>query len=117
MIQQARRSGFFRDDGSGHLLIHGEEWIEGEPWQQYKIFLQAAGKEWLLQAQGHPEIHGRITTGSIIGSPDIRELVLDIPREEYARMKPGIAYTLTPRNEVPGYEWKTKGPLSITKPR
>src|SRR5207253_2947405 len=58
----------FHNDGSRSLLLHGEEWIDGEPWQQYKIFLQAAGKEWLLQAEGYPDIHGRITTGSIIGS-------------------------------------------------
>jgi hypothetical protein len=112
-----RANQFRRSDGSGQLFIHGEEWIDGEPWQQYKVFLQAAGKEWLLQADGRPDIRGRITTGSIIGSPDIRELEIVIPREEFARMQPGIAYTLTPRNEVAGYEWKTKGRVTVTKKR
>ena len=30
-------------------------------------------------------------------------------------MVPGIEYTLKPRNEVPGYAWKTKGRVTITK--
>ncbi len=115
-VKRARRQGFFVNDGSGHLLIHGQEWIEGEPWQQYKVFLLAAGKEFLFQADGQPDVHGRITTGSIVGTTD-HELFIAIPPEEYARMEPGIAYTLTPRNEVPGYQWKTKGRLTITKPR
>ncbi len=55
----------------------------------------------------------RITTGSIIGSPELRELQVLIPPEDYARMKPGVEYTLEPRNEVPGYQWKTRGRVTI----
>ena len=41
-----------------------------------------------------------------------------IPPEDIVRMEPGVAYTLEPRNEVPGYEWKTKGRVTISrKPR
>jgi hypothetical protein len=32
-------------------------------------------------------------------------------------MEPGVAYTLTPRNEVPGYQWKVKGRVTIAKKR
>jgi RNA polymerase sigma factor (sigma-70 family) len=115
-VKRARRTGFFHDDGSGQLLIHGEEWIDGEPWQQYKVFLLAAGKEFLFQADGHPDVHGRITTGSIVGQTD-HELIIQIPPEELARMEPGVAYTVTPRNEVAGYQWKIKGRVTITKRR
>ena len=59
----------------------------------------------------------RRTTGSVIGSPDIRELELLIPPEDYARMEPGVEYTLTPRNEVPGYRWKTKGRVTVVNKR
>ncbi len=113
-VKRARRTGIFSDDGSGQLLIHGNEWIDGEPWQQYKVFLLAAGKEFLFQADGHPDVHGRITTGSIVGRTD-HELIIAIPPEELARMEPGVEYTLKPRNEVPGYEWKTQGRVTITK--
>jgi len=32
-------------------------------------------------------------------------------------MEPGVEYTLTPRNDVAGHEWKTKGRMTITKKR
>jgi RNA polymerase sigma factor (sigma-70 family) len=106
----------WRGPGSGQLFIHGEEWIEGEPWQQYKVFMQAAGKEWLLRADGRPDIHARITTSSVVGR-DLHELELLIEPDEYARMEPGVEYTLVPRNEVPGYQWKTKGRVTVAKER
>jgi hypothetical protein len=106
-----------RGTGEGHLFVHGEEWIEGEPWQQYKVFMQAAGKQWRLRAEGHPELRAEITTGSVVGSPDFRELEMIIPPEDYARMEPGVEYTLVPRNEVPGYHWKTRGRVTIVRKR
>jgi RNA polymerase sigma factor (sigma-70 family) len=114
MIKQERRRGVFPNGGAGTLLIHGDEWIDGEPWQQYKIFLLAAGKEFLLRADGHPDVHGRTTAGSFISRTD-HELIVAIPPDEFAAMTPGMAYTLIPRNEVPGYEWKTQGRVTITK--
>jgi RNA polymerase sigma factor (sigma-70 family) len=102
--------------GQGVFFIHGEEWIEGEPWQQYKVFMQAAGKEWLLRAEGHRDVLARITVGSVVGR-ELHELEVIIPPEEYARMVPGVEYTLIPRNEVPGYEWKTRGRVTLTKGR
>ena len=30
-------------------------------------------------------------------------------------MEPGVEYTLTPRNEVAGYAWKTKGRVTIVR--
>jgi RNA polymerase sigma factor (sigma-70 family) len=98
----------------GVFFIHGDEWIEGEPWQQYKVFMQAAGKEWLLRAEGHRDVLARITVGSVVGR-ELHELEVLIPPEEYARMVAGVEYTLIPRNEVPGYEWKTKGRVTLTK--
>jgi hypothetical protein len=32
-------------------------------------------------------------------------------------MGSGVEYTLRPRNEVAGYEWKVKGRVTITKKR
>jgi hypothetical protein len=99
-------------------LVHGEEWFDDESGPQYRPFLEAAGREFLLQAEGHAEIHGRITTSSITWhSRNLHEIELLIPPAEYARMEPGIEYTLTPRNGVAGYEWKTKGRVTIAKKR
>jgi hypothetical protein len=55
------------------------------------------------------------TAGSFISRTD-HELIVAIPPDEFAAMIPGVAYALIPRNEVPGYEWKTSGRVTITKP-
>ncbi len=102
------------DDGSRSLLIHGEEWFDDWPGPQYRPFLEAAGREFLFRADGRPDVRGRTTTSSITWhSRGLHEIEILIPRDEYARMEPGIAYTLTPRNEVAGYQWKTRGRVTI----
>ena len=39
----------------------------------------------------------------------------DIPPEEYTKMARGIAYTIHPVNGKPGYTWKVKDGLTITR--
>ena len=78
--------------------------------------MQAAGKEFRFRADGHPDVHGRITMSFVTDqSAGLREIEIVIPPDEYARMEPGIEYTLTPANEVTGYEWKTRGRITIKK--
>jgi hypothetical protein len=102
--------------GSRSVMIHGEEWLEDEPGFRYRPFLEAAGKEFALKVEGHPDVQGRITTSSITWhSHNLHEIEVIISRDEYAKMEPGLAYTLAPRNEVAGYEWKMKGQVTITK--
>ena len=38
-----------------------------------------------------------------------------IMRSRASRQRSAFEYTLKPRNEVPGYAWKTKGRVTITK--
>ena len=108
----------FHNDGSRSLLIHGEEWFDDEAGPQYRPFLEAAGKEFVFKADNHPDVHGRITTSSITWhSRNLHEIEVLLTREEYAKMEPGVEYTLTPPNDVAGYEWKTKGRVTIRKPQ
>jgi RNA polymerase sigma factor (sigma-70 family) len=114
-IQRAKRPRGNRDHGPVQLFFHADEWFDDQPWQQLKIFLQAAGKEFLFQAEGQPDVLGRTTAGSCTDpAQNVREIEVILPRDEYAKMKPGIAYRIVPRNEVSGYEWKVKGRLTIT---
>ncbi len=70
----------------------------------------------VFKADGHPEVHGRITTSSITWqSRNLHEIEIIIPREEYARMKPAVQYTIVPPNDVSGYIWKIKEPVTIMK--
>jgi hypothetical protein len=104
------------NDGSRSLLLHAKEWFDDESGPQYRPFLEAAGKEFLLAADGRPDVHGRITTSSITWhSRNLHEIELVITKAEYAKMQSNVEYTLSPQNGVPGYEWKTNGRVTITK--
>jgi len=116
MIKSMSRSRNKSEGGPGQLFIHGEEWFDDQPWQQLKTFLQAAGKEFVFQADGQPDVIGRVTTGSCTSpTQNLREIEVLIARDDYARMKPGVEYSLIPRNEVRGYQWKIKGRVTITR--
>jgi hypothetical protein len=118
MVKKMIQSPSGQTRAGGQFFMHGEEWFDDQPWQQLKTFLQAAGKEFLLKAEGQADVIGRVTTGSCTSpSENLREIQVIIPREEYAKMTPGVAYELLPRNEVPGYTWKTKGQVTITRMR
>ncbi len=106
------------NDGSRSLLIHGEEWFDDESGPQYRPFLEAAGKEFLFQADGHPDVHGRITTSSITWhSRNLREDRGRDPtrgvRQDGARRR---VHAHAPQRGA-GYAWKTKGRVTITKKR
>lgn len=106
----------FHNDGSRSILVHAEEWFDGGPGPQYRPFLESAGKQFVFKADGHPEVHGRITTSSITWqSRNLHEIEIIIPREQYANMKPAVQYTIVPPNDVSGYEWKIKEPVTIMK--
>ena len=106
----------FHHDGSRSLLVHAEEWFEDESGPQYRPFLEAAGKEFLFKADGRQDVHGRVTTSSITWhSRNLHEIEVLIPREEFAKLAPGVEYALTPPDDVAGYAWKTKGRVMITK--
>jgi RNA polymerase sigma factor (sigma-70 family) len=111
-----RQTGWGRSPG-GHVVVHGEEWFDDEPYHQYKVFMQAADKQFLFRAEGRPDVRGQISMSFVTQpSAGLREMEILIPPAEYARMESGVEYTLTPRNEAAGYQWKTKGPITIKKP-
>jgi hypothetical protein len=106
----------FHDDGSRSILLHGEEWFADEPGFGYRPFLEAAGKDVVLKSDKHTDVHGRITTSSITWhSRNLHEIEVLIPRDEYARMQPGVEYTLALPSDVDGCKWELKARVTITK--
>jgi hypothetical protein len=100
----------------GHVIVHADEWFDDQPYTQYKLFMQAVDREFLLRAEGRPDVDARITMSYVTHPPEgLREMELLIPSQELARMEPGVAYTLLPRNEAPGYQWRTTGATLITR--
>jgi hypothetical protein len=106
----------FRTDGSRSILIHADEWFDDGPGPQYRPFLEAAGKDFLLKADGRPDVRARTTTSSITWhSRNLHEIEVLIPPEEYAKMALGVEYTLAPPRDVAGYQWKLKGQVTLPK--
>jgi RNA polymerase sigma factor (sigma-70 family) len=101
---------------SGELMIHGEEWFPGRNHLQYKEFMRRADTAIVFRAKGHKDVKGSVQMSFITWeSKDLREIAVLIPPEERAKMVKGVAYTIHPVNGKPGYTWKVKDGLTITR--
>jgi hypothetical protein len=105
-----------RGDGAGHLFIHGDEWFEGMDHTQYGRFREAADKEFVLKADGHPDVACALS-GWLFTNPGegVREFEIVIPPREYAKMTEGVAYARCPVNSSPTHQWKAKEGVTVTK--
>ncbi len=114
-VQKAAAKRKFKPEGS--FYVHCLEWLEdGGGWTQYKLFMQRADRSFVLRAEGHPDVSCRISGNSYAGrSPDLCELELMIPPEEYAKMVPDLAYTIHPVNGNEGYRWQVSDGVTITR--
>jgi hypothetical protein len=105
-------------DGAGRLFFHGEEWLEDAgDYLQYKAFLKRADNHFVLEAKGRPAVKARWSGSFYTNAPaKLRELEILIPPEEFAKMAPGVAYTVRPRNNRKGYTWSVRDGLTVTRP-
>ncbi len=110
--QRARRP----REGEAHLYIHTEEWFPGQDRTQYMRFLKQADRKFLFRAKDHPEIKGEVQLSIWADSAGgLREILLVIPKGEYAKMASGIEYSIHPVNSTAGYQWKVKEGLTIRR--
>jgi Transglutaminase-like superfamily len=103
--------------GTARLWLHGEEWWDDAgDYLQYKKFLGRADKEFVLKADGHPEVKCRLSGLYItLRSQKIRDMELVIPPAEFAKMAQDVSYGLQPVNPQANYRWKVNGNLSISR--
>jgi hypothetical protein len=97
--------------------IHCREWLKnaGE-YLQYTGFMDHADNNFILRAEGRPDVLCRLSRSSVAGgSQKLRELEVVIPPAEYAKMAEGVAYMLHPVNKTKGYTWKVRDGLTITR--
>jgi hypothetical protein len=105
-------------DGAGRLFIHGEEWLQDAgDHLQYKAFMRRADGDFVLKAKDRPDVKARLE-GSFYTqtSAKLRELEVIIPPKEFAKMAPGVAYTLHPRNQSKSHTWGVRDGLTLTRP-
>jgi hypothetical protein len=104
-------------DGSGRLGFHCEEWLEdGDNYLQYTVFLMRADPNFILKAPGQPDVKARYV-GPCYTAPaeGLREVVVWIPPDEFAKMARGVAYTLHPANGTKGRQWRVRDGLTVTR--
>jgi hypothetical protein len=99
------------------FFIHGEEWFDDAgDYLQYRPFLSGVDLNFVLRAQGQPEIPCRASSLFLtLASQSIREFEVVIPAHEFGKMAKGVAYTLHPTNAKAGYAWKVKDGLTLTR--
>jgi hypothetical protein len=103
-------------EGEGHLFLHGDEWFAGQDYVQYKKFLMRVDKHFVFRAKGHPDVKGQVELSFWTdASKNLREILLVIPKGEYAKLAKGVAYTIHPVNAVADYQWKVKKGLTIRR--
>jgi Transglutaminase-like superfamily len=105
-----------RSNGESHVLLHADEWFADEPYMQYKLFVLAAPKEFLLRAAGRADVRGRVN-GTFTNPPDVHEIDVVISASEYAAMATSVDYELVALPDAAGYAWKAKGRLVVRKER
>jgi hypothetical protein len=99
--------------GGARFFVHCREWFEN---LQYRLFLSLADKNFILRAEGHPDVPCRLSTTFFTSrSRDLRELEMVIAPAEFAKMAKGVAYTLHPVNAAKDYTWKVRDGLAITR--
>ncbi len=103
-------------EGEAHLYIHGDEWFPDQDHLQYKKFMTRVDKRFLFQAKGHPDVKGEMQMSFWTHGPtNLREILVAIPPQEYAKMAKGVAYAIHPVNAVVDYQWKVKDGLKIKR--
>ena len=104
------------DSFGAQLLLHGEEWFNDVDRSQYKVFMIAADRDFVLKAPGQMDVWGHLSLNCLtVPQENIREIVLIIPPHEYRRMATGTPYTLHPVNSKPDHPWVVNPGVTITK--
>ncbi len=80
---------------AGHLVMHVDEGHFGEDASQFKAFYDLCGKEFVLRSKGKAAIPAHATRGYWVDvARGIQEFYLRIEPEDFAKMQPGVEYTL-----------------------
>ncbi len=92
--------------GSGHLLAHVDEWIDGQDGDQLKAFTRHADRSFVLEAAGQPSVAVEAAVGCFSSADgEFREIYIQVAPAEYAKLADGVDYALRPLNEVESHTW------------
>jgi hypothetical protein len=103
-------------DTAGHIVVHVVEGRAGEGPQQYKRFYDRVGKQFVLKADGHPDIPVHATRG-YWAAPEqgLQHFYLRIEPDNFARMMNDVAYELHWIEAAGAHRWAVIPGVTLTK--
>jgi len=118
-MEEKSLSQFYADPDSAvtvrkHLYLHIKEWFCDQDFKQFDTFFKGSDPNMSLRAEGRRPVGAKVnvrngeTTWFAEDCRNIREVVFSIPLEDYVKMKPGVPYTLTPRNVWNDFKWRVE---------
>ena len=105
------------EPGGRCFWIHCREWLENAGgYLQYPRFMNRADLNFILRAEGRPEVLCRLSRSNVAGGPKkLRELEVVISPAEYGKMVENVAYSIDPVNAAEGHIWKVQSGLTILR--
>jgi hypothetical protein len=104
-------------DGSGRrepltLLGRVRAWSE---WDSFKMFTQDADRRFYLEAEGHPPLGMETGTGGMTRPDGSIWIMLPLGPADLGALRPGVSYTLRPRNGKPPRRWAVADGLRVIR--
>jgi hypothetical protein len=97
--------------------VHVREGKAGVGGQQYFAFWRNASLDFVLRADGRPDIHARDTRGYWAEPKNgVQEFYLRIEPDDLARMAAGVRYKVIPdQKKEAEFRWKTAGDIYLVR--
>jgi hypothetical protein len=113
-IEMTLRDG---DEGAGHAFVHVREGKASVGGHQYLAFWRNASLDFVLRADGRPDIHARDTRGYWAEpKKGVQEFYLRIEPDDFARMAQGVRYKILPdQKKETEFRWKTAGDIYLVR--
>lgn len=103
----------------GTYLIGIKEWLQGQDHGQLGEFVENAGFNFHLRAEGHPEIvitTSNFTGTSSMGDGEFQAFYVEFNPDQLKKLIPGVPYTLHPENKSDKYVWIVNEGVTLVKP-
>ncbi len=103
------------EKSSGDFLMSAKEWVAGT-YLQMRAFQRRAGHEFLLTADGHPELHARLSGATVSkGDGSFQGYWLKVDDADRSKLAADIAYQIKPVNISETYRWQVAPDLAAMR--
>ncbi len=101
------------------FLIGIQEWLHGQDHRQLDEFVDNAGFNFRLHAEGHPDIiitHGNYFGNSSMGDGRFQAYYVQLNESQLKNFESNVPYTLHPENESDKFVWKVNDGVTAIRP-